>query len=267
MADATLAYLSGRLQLGLGSASRVSSFHRDQRRTAFGRFPNPLDSGRPTPNLPKRASNHRAVTPMWRGAPPSRHISSRHTAAPRRSGRRPGSPGVLPLHASRSQYSAPAVILRRKTQLRELSDREQRNCGRPTGIRIQICSLEESRLFRYTMGPLVSPARLELAYSNYGDPLRGRGRYGDLREEVFIPASRIRRQQFVPGVEADLPGLPGERHAGLQRGPVTLVVVAGETAGHQILPGRRPASRSRNHVIERQVARGQPGAEIGRAHV
>ena len=81
----------------------------------------------------------------------------------------------------------PAVILRRKTQLRELSDREQRNCGRPTGIRIQICSLEESRLFRYTVGPLVSPARLELAYSNYGDPLRGRGRYGDLREQVFVP--------------------------------------------------------------------------------
>ena len=64
------------------------------------------------------------------------------------------------------------------------------------------------------------------------------------------------------GVEANLPGLPGERHAGLLRGPVALVVVAGETARYQVLPGRRPASRSRNHVIERQVARGQPGAAV-----
>src|ERR1039457_2158127 len=104
------------------------------------------------------------------------------------------------------------------------------------------------------MGPLESPARLELASSNYGDPLRGRGRYGDLREQVLIPCPRIRRQQLVLGVDADLPRLPGERHAGLLRGPVALVVVAGETAGHQVLPSRRPASRSRNYVIERQVA-------------
>ena len=87
-------------------------------------------------------------------------------------------------------------------------------------------------------------------------------RYGDLREQVFVPASRIRRQQFVLGVDADLPGLPGERHAGLLRGPVALVVIAGKTAGHQVLPGRRPTSRSRNHVIEREVARGQPGAAV-----
>src|ERR1019366_3689188 len=158
--------------------------------------------------------------------------------------------------------AAPAANLRRQAALRGQLDREQQHRGRPTGIRIQICSLEESRLFRYTMGPLVSPARLELAYSNYGDPLRGRGRYGDLREQVFIPASRIRRQQFVLGVEADLPGLPGERHAGLLWGPVALVVVAGETAGHQVLPGRWPPSRSRDHVIERQVARGQPCATV-----
>ena len=56
------------------------------------------------------------------------------------------------------------------------------------------------------MGPLVSclvsPARLELAYSNYGDPLRGRCRRGDLREQVLIPCPRIRRQHFVLGVDA-----------------------------------------------------------------
>ena len=48
-------------------------------------------------------------------------------ATPRRhtgSGRRPGSPGVLPLHASRFKYSAPAAKLRRQAQLRQRFDRE-----------------------------------------------------------------------------------------------------------------------------------------------
>src|ERR1019366_6323700 len=106
------------------------------------------------------------------------------------------------------------------------------------------------------MGPLVSPARLELAYSNYGDPLRRRGRYGDLSEQVLVPRLGIRRQQLVPGVDADLPRLVGERHAGSGRGLVPLPVGAGEAGCHQILTTVGATPGPRHHVIERQASRG-----------
>src|ERR1039457_3008255 len=149
--------------VGFGRGCWRDGSLRFRRMSASGGFPNPLDSGRPTPNLPKRASQRRAVTRTWCGGPPTRHISSRHTAAPQRVRAKTGIARRSPPHASRSHCSAPAANLCRQTQLRERFDREQQHRGRPTGIRIQICSLEESRLFRYTMGPLVSPARLELA--------------------------------------------------------------------------------------------------------
>src|ERR1035438_8519539 len=112
------------------------------------------------------------------------------------------------------------------------------------------------------MGPLVSPARLELAYSNYGDPLRRRGRYGDLSEQVLIPCPGIRRQQLVLSVDADLPRLSGERHAGFGGGLIALPVVAGEAGRHQVLPGVGAMPGPRHHVIERQASRGQTVAAV-----
>lgn len=72
----------------------------------------------------------------------------------------------------------------------------------------------------------------------------------------------IAGQQFVLGMNADLPRLPGQHHAGFLRRTITLLVVAGEAAGYQVLPCREPASRSRNHVIECQASRRQAGTAV-----
>jgi len=55
------------------------------------------------------------------------------------------------------------------------------------------------------------------------------------------PASK----QLVPGMKADLARLSGEHHAGFLRRTIALPVVAGEAAGHQVLPRREAAPRSR----------------------
>src|SRR5664280_2279157 len=107
------------------------------------------------------------------------------------------------------------------------------------------------------MGPLVSPARLELAYSNYGAPLRMRGRYGDLSEQVLVPCTGIHRQQLVPGVDADLPRLSGERHAGFGRGFVPLPVVAGEAGRHQVLPNLASMANERPAISGAKRSQGR----------
>ena len=72
----------------------------------------------------------------------------------------------------------------------------------------------------------------------------------------------IAGQQLVLGMNADLPRLSGQHHGGFLRRTITLLVVAGEAAGHQVLPCREPAPRARNHVIEGQASRRQAGTAV-----
>src|SRR5258708_2688802 len=57
----------------------------------------------------------------------------------------------------------------------------------------------------------------------------------------------------LPGsVQRKRPRSARQLQAGFFRCPVALAVIAPVAAGHQVLPGRSPASRARHHVVQRQ---------------
>src|SRR5271157_3206001 len=76
-------------------------------------------------------------------------------------------------------------------------------------------------------------------------------------EQIFPPLRVTLAEhahQVAAGVQAERPGLAREFHARLFRSAAAFPVVARMAAGHQVLPGGFAGARSRNHVIQGQVA-------------
>src|ERR1039458_1553183 len=85
-------------------------------------------------------------------------------------------------------------------------------------------------------------------------------------EEVLAPlrvGSPHHAHDVAAGMQVESAWLAHEFHAGFVRQQIALAAIAGVTAGHQVFPCRSPTSRTRDDVIQRQLAGGQdlPGRE------
>ena len=67
---------------------------------------------------------------------------------------------------------------------------------------------------------------------------------------------------MAAGVEVEGAGLAHQLHAGFERGLVALAAVAGVAAGDQVFPGGGASAGARDHVVEREFARGQHGVAV-----
>src|SRR5262245_9409842 len=82
----------------------------------------------------------------------------------------------------------------------------------------------------------------------------------DLVKEVLPPlriALSEHTHEVATGVQTEWARLPQQLHAGFIGRAIALAIVAGIAAGHQVLPRRFSGARTRNHVIQRELRRGE----------
>ena len=95
--------------------------------------------------------------------------------------------------------------------------------------------------------------------------LKKRAQQAGLIEEVLAPLIvRVPHEahDMAAGVEIEGAGFAREVHSSFVRILITFLPIAGVTAGDKILPGRRPATRTRHNVVESQLSRSQNVAAV-----